>query len=106
MPVEDFQSFAASCAEMQAGAGQMLQPVAVQMFRVLVNTEGAAQAGGGECAEDHHAVRHAPAYARPRDHFARSFSALVWTHHRNESGALSREATWQHGPRLRRPAAA
>ena len=24
----------------------MLQPVAVQMFRVLVNTEGAAQAGG------------------------------------------------------------
>ena len=33
------------CAEMQAGAGEMLQPVAVQMFRVLVNTEGAAQAG-------------------------------------------------------------
>ena len=30
---------------MQAGAGEMLQPVAVQMFRVLVNTEGAAQAG-------------------------------------------------------------
>ena len=43
--VADFQSFAASCAEMQAGAGEMLQPVAVQMFRVLVNTEGAAQAG-------------------------------------------------------------
>jgi hypothetical protein len=30
---------------MRAGAGEMLQPVAVQMFRVLVNTEGAAQAG-------------------------------------------------------------
>ena len=45
VPVADFQSFAASCAEMQAGAGEMLQPVAVQMFRVLVNTEGAAQAG-------------------------------------------------------------
>jgi hypothetical protein len=45
VPVADFRSFAASCAEMQAGAGQMLQPVAVQMFRVLVNTEGAGQAG-------------------------------------------------------------
>ena len=45
VPVSDFQSFAASCAEMQVGAGEMLQPVAVQMFRVLVNTEGAAQAG-------------------------------------------------------------
>ena len=45
VPVADFESFAASCAEMQAGAGQMLQPVAVQMFRVLVNTEGVAQAG-------------------------------------------------------------
>ena len=45
VPVADFRSFAASCAEMQAGAGEMLQPVAVQMFRVLVNTEGAAQAG-------------------------------------------------------------
>ena len=41
----DFQSFAATCTEMQVGAGQMLQPVVVQMFRVLVNTEGAAQAG-------------------------------------------------------------
>ena len=46
VPVGDFQSFAASCTELQAGAGQMLQPVAVQMFRVLVTTEGAAQAGG------------------------------------------------------------
>ena len=45
VPVADFQSFAASCVEMQAGAGEMLQPVAVQMFRVLVNTEGAAQTG-------------------------------------------------------------
>jgi hypothetical protein len=45
VPVADFESFAASCVEMQVGAGQMLQPVAVQMFRVLVNTEGAAQAG-------------------------------------------------------------
>jgi len=42
VPVADFQSFASSCVEMQAGAGEMLQPVAVQMFRVLVNTEGAA----------------------------------------------------------------
>jgi hypothetical protein len=41
-----FQSFAASCSELQAGAGIVLQPVAVQMFRVLVTTEGAAQAGG------------------------------------------------------------
>ncbi len=45
VPLADFQSFAATCAEMQAGAGQMLQPSAVQMFRVLVNTEGAAQTG-------------------------------------------------------------
>ncbi len=45
VPVADFQSLAASCVEMQVGAGQMLQPVAVQMFRVLVNTEGVAQAG-------------------------------------------------------------
>ena len=45
VPVVDFQSLAASCAEMQAGTGVMLQPVAVQMFRVLVNTEGAAQTG-------------------------------------------------------------
>ena len=45
VPLANFQSFAATCTEMQAGAGQMLQPVAVQMFRVLVNTEGAAQAG-------------------------------------------------------------
>ena len=53
LPVADFESFATSCVEMQAGAGQMLQPVAVQMFRVLVNTEGVAQAsamfpGGSE----------------------------------------------------------
>jgi hypothetical protein len=45
VPVADFESFAASCAELQAGGGEMLQPVAVQMFRVLVNTEAAAQAG-------------------------------------------------------------
>ena len=45
VPVADFQSLATSCVEMQAGTGEMLQPVAVQMFRVLVNTEGAAQAG-------------------------------------------------------------
>ena len=49
-----FAGFYASCQELASGAGQelasgagqMLQPVAVQMFRVLVNTEGAAQAGG------------------------------------------------------------
>eukprot|EP01046_Picozoa_sp_COSAG06_P004267 COSAG06_NODE_177_length_21031_cov_13.839528_6_plen_230_part_00 len=57
VPVADFESFAASCAEMQADAGEMLQPVAVQMFRVLVNTEGAAQAsamfsGGGAGGND------------------------------------------------------
>ena len=34
VPVADFQTFAASCVELQAGAGEMLQPVAVQMFRV------------------------------------------------------------------------
>jgi hypothetical protein len=45
VPVVDFQSLASSCVEMQAGAGQMMQPVAVQMFRVMVNTEGAAQTG-------------------------------------------------------------
>ena len=27
VPITDFQSFAASCAEMQVGAGEMLQPV-------------------------------------------------------------------------------
>ena len=45
VPVADFQSLAASCAELQVGTGEMLQPVAVQMFRVLVNTEGATQTG-------------------------------------------------------------
>ena len=45
VPVADFQSLAASCAELQVGTGEMLQPVAVQMFRVLVNTEGAAHSG-------------------------------------------------------------
>jgi hypothetical protein len=55
VPLADFQSFASSCVELQAGAGQMLQPVAVQMFRVLVNTEMAqtgsmfpTTGGGGE----------------------------------------------------------
>jgi hypothetical protein len=32
VPVADFQSFAASCEELQVGAGEMLQPVAVQML--------------------------------------------------------------------------
>ena len=45
VPVADFQSLAASCAEMQAGTGEMMQPVAVQMFRVMV-TEGAAHQAG------------------------------------------------------------
>ena len=45
VPLNDFQSFESSCQELTAGAQLMLQPVAVQMFRVLVNTEGAAQAG-------------------------------------------------------------
>ena len=46
LPLPQFAGFYASCQELASGAGQMLQPVAVQMFRVLVNTEGAAQAGG------------------------------------------------------------
>ena len=45
VPVADFQSLAASCEELQVGAGEMLQPVAVQMFRVMV-TEGAAHQAG------------------------------------------------------------
>eukprot|EP01046_Picozoa_sp_COSAG06_P012925 COSAG06_NODE_772_length_12432_cov_119.880159_8_plen_584_part_00 len=46
LPLPQFASFYASCQELASGAGQMmLQPVAVQMFRVLVNTKGAAQAG-------------------------------------------------------------
>eukprot|EP01045_Picozoa_sp_COSAG04_P005318 COSAG04_NODE_245_length_18929_cov_6.708391_4_plen_3740_part_00 len=45
VPLDQFQAFQASCQGMQAGAGQLLQPVNVQMFRVLVDTEGAAQAG-------------------------------------------------------------
>ena len=46
LPLPQFAGFYASCQELDSGAGVMLQPVAVQMFRVLVNTEGAAQAGG------------------------------------------------------------
>jgi hypothetical protein len=46
LPLPQFAGFYASCQELASGAGQMLQPFAVQMFRVLVNTEGAAQAGG------------------------------------------------------------
>ena len=45
LPLPQFAGFYASCQELASGAGQMLQPVAVQMFRVLVNTEGVAQAG-------------------------------------------------------------
>ena len=45
LPLPQFAGFYASCQELDSGAGVMLQPVAVQMFRVLVNTEGAAQAG-------------------------------------------------------------
>ena len=45
LPLPQFADFYASCQELASGAGQMLQPVAVQMFRVLVNTEGVAQAG-------------------------------------------------------------
>jgi hypothetical protein len=45
VPLVDFESLVASCAEMQTGARELLQPVAVQMFRVLVNTEGTAHAG-------------------------------------------------------------
>jgi hypothetical protein len=40
--VAQFRSFAASCQQLQAS---VLQPVSVQMFRVRVNTEGAAQSG-------------------------------------------------------------
>ena len=46
VPVADFQSLAASCEELLVGAGEMLQPVAVQMFRVLVDTEGAVHQAG------------------------------------------------------------
>jgi hypothetical protein len=44
LPLPQFAGFYASCQELASGAGQMLQPVAVQMFRVMVNTDGAAQA--------------------------------------------------------------
>ena len=49
VPVEQFRALYGSCQEMQSSSQLMLQPVDVQMFRVRVNTEGAAQAGG--CAE-------------------------------------------------------
>ena len=45
LPLDEFSAFYASCQEMQSGSGMLLQPVAVQMFRVRVSTEGAAQAG-------------------------------------------------------------
>jgi hypothetical protein len=46
VPLNDFQSFESSCQELHDGPAQlMLQPVAVQMFRVLIDTEGAAQSG-------------------------------------------------------------
>ena len=45
LPLLQFAGFYASCQLLGSRAGLMLQPVAVQMFRVLVNTEGAAQAG-------------------------------------------------------------
>jgi hypothetical protein len=44
VPVADFQSFAASCAEMQAGSSLLLPASQVLQFRILVNTEGTAQA--------------------------------------------------------------
>ena len=45
VPLDQFQAFRASCQSLDAGAAQMLEPVNVQMFRVRVNTEGAAQSG-------------------------------------------------------------
>ena len=45
LPLDEFGAFYASCQEMQSGSGLLLQPVAVQMFRVRVSTEGVAQAG-------------------------------------------------------------
>ena len=45
LPLPQFAGFYASCQELDSGAGLMLQSVPVQMFRVLVNTEGAAQSG-------------------------------------------------------------
>ena len=45
VPVEDFQTFAASCEELQAGSSMMLPATQVLQFRILVNTEGTAQAG-------------------------------------------------------------
>ena len=46
LPLPQFAGLYASCQELASGAGEMLQPVAVQMFRVLIDTEGAAQTGG------------------------------------------------------------
>merc|ERR1711969_524123 len=45
VPLDQFQAFRASCQNLDAGAAQMLEPVNVQMFRVRVSTEGAAQSG-------------------------------------------------------------
>ena len=45
VPLGQFQAFRASCQSLDAGAAQMLEPVNVQMFRVRVSTEGAAQSG-------------------------------------------------------------
>eukprot|EP01045_Picozoa_sp_COSAG04_P018253 COSAG04_NODE_1675_length_5968_cov_2.264270_5_plen_670_part_01 len=46
LPLQQFQGFYASCQDLSAGAGQMLQPVTVQMFHVRVETgEGQAQSG-------------------------------------------------------------
>ena len=44
VPLQQFQAFRASCQNLDAGAAQMLEPVNVQMFRVRVSTDGAAQA--------------------------------------------------------------
>ena len=65
VPVADFESFAASCVEMQAGAGEMLQPVAVRVFRVLGNMEGVAQAGGMFPGSDRPSGSSAAGSARP-----------------------------------------
>ena len=45
LPLPQFAGFYVSCQDLGAPVSA-LQPVAVQMFRVLVTTEGAAQAGG------------------------------------------------------------
>ena len=107
LPLSQF----ASCQELDSGAGLMLQPVAVQMLRVLVNTEGTAQSGsmfpgGGASAggtgSSLHCSQLTPvppppdATAGSGDATGESRSTTPSAPPRTSRAATCRPATWTH----------